>query len=521
MKRFLLTILFIFCSIVAFSQQNLTETQKIETLTKVWGFLKYYHPEVAAGKYNWDEQFIGILPEIRKAENSTEYFDKNFNLSWTQDSTLFTAELSNRLKYIEDNRFQGKPYYVSTYNAGQIEVINEPKYENFEYPDEEYRLLSLVKYWNVIEYFFPYKYMTDQNWGEALTEMIPKFSNAKDATEYHLAMLELVAKTDDTHSILVSEYVYKYFGEKWIPAIFKIIDEVAVVTSFYNDSLARVNDLRIGDVITHIDGKAISDILKDNFKYVPASNYPTKLRYSHNKVFNGSTDSLTVDFERDGKLFKRKIARYFFKSFNFNSDKNGDAKKWEILEDNIGYVHMDRIAGRDNLEVIDDLKNTKAIIFDLRKGTLARLGISRKLNSKSTVFSNITYPDLSYPGKFFWGKNETGSSGGKGYEGLVVILVAEGTQSQAEYVAMSLQTAEKAITIGSQTAGADGNVNPFEFIGGYKTQISGLGIYYPDRTPAQRRGVKIDIEVKPTIQGIREGRDEVLDWAIKFIEQNR
>lgn len=334
-------------------------------------------------------------------------------------------------------------------------------------------------------------------------------------------MQELVTKTDDTHSFLGSEYVLKYFGEKWIPAIFKIIDEVAVVTSFYNDSLASVNDLRIGDVITHIDGKSVTDILKDNFKYIPASNHPTKLRNSYNKVFNNSSDSLTVDIEREGKLFKRKIARYFFKSFNFNSDKNRDAKKWEILEDNIGYVHMDRIAGRDNLEVIDDLKNTKAIIFDLRKGTRASRGLSRKLNTKSKIFSNITYPDLSYPGKFFWGKDETGSSGSKGYEGLVVILVAESTQSQAEYVAMSLQTAEKSITIGSQTAGADGNVIPFEFLGGYKTQISGLGIYYPDRTPAQRRGVKIDIEVKTTIQGIREGRDEVLEKALEYIKNRK
>jgi C-terminal processing protease CtpA/Prc len=86
---------------------------------------------------------------------------------------------------------------------------------------------------------------------------------------------------------------------------------------------------------------------------------------------------------------------------------------------------------------------------------------------------------------------------------------------------MSLQTAENAVTIGSQTAGADGNTVPFVFLGEYQTLITGLGIYYPDRTPAQRKGVKVDIEVKPTIQGIREGRDEVLERALKYIEENR
>ena len=40
------------------AQEKLTENQKLETLCKVWGFLKYYHPFVAKGSYNWDNQLI-------------------------------------------------------------------------------------------------------------------------------------------------------------------------------------------------------------------------------------------------------------------------------------------------------------------------------------------------------------------------------------------------------------------------------------------------------------------------------
>ena len=81
---------------------------------------------------------------------------------------------------------------------------------------------------------------------------------------------------------------------------------------------------------------------------------------------------------------------------------------------------------------------------------------------------------------------------------------------------MAIQTADNVITIGNQTAGADGNIFVFEYIGGYKTAISGLGIMYPDKTETQRKGVKIDIEIKPTIEGLKQGRDEILEKAIEL-----
>ena len=49
--------------------------QKIEdlkTLGLVWGFLKYYHPNIASGNYNWDFELFRILPQIIKSKNSNE-----------------------------------------------------------------------------------------------------------------------------------------------------------------------------------------------------------------------------------------------------------------------------------------------------------------------------------------------------------------------------------------------------------------------------------------------------------------
>jgi C-terminal processing protease CtpA/Prc len=99
----------------------------------------------------------------------------------------------------------------------------------------------------------------------------------------------------------------------------------------------------------------------------------------------------------------------------------------------------------------------------------------------------------------------------------VVILVDEVTQSQAEYTAMALRTAPNALVVGSTTAGADGNVSAIPLPGGLRSMISGIGVFYPDKTPTQRIGIVPDIEVAPTVSGVRDGRDEVLDAALRLI----
>ncbi|MCB1036446.1 MAG: hypothetical protein KDD47_21650 [Acidobacteria bacterium] len=53
--------------------------------------------------------------------------------------------------------------------------------------------------------------------------------------------------------------------------------------------------------------------------------------------------------------------------------------------------------------------------------------------------------------------------------------------------------------------------------GGLHTQISGIGVFYPDKTPTQRVGIVADIAAAPTLEGVRAGRDEVLEAALRHL----
>jgi len=108
------------------------------------------------------------------------------------------------------------------------------------------------------------------------------------------------------------------------------------------------------------------------------------------------------------------------------------------------------------------------------------------------------------------------------YKGRIIILANEITQSQAEYSCMVLQAAYKKVTIiGSQTAGADGDVTGISIPGGIETAFSGHGVHYPDGRPTQGIGIVPDIKISPTINGIKQGRDEVLERAIEFAKTGK
>lgn len=523
--------------------KSLTTIEKLSATAKVWGFLKYYHPQVAKGQYNWDEQLFTVLEKVKKTEtpqefsevlsqwvenlgevkectkclsvNQEELFLKNFDLSWI-DSEIFTKDLSRKLRFIEKNRVQGSQYYISTSPAGNVIVQNEPQYENFTWEEKELRLLSLFRYWNQVEYFFPYKYQMDQSWDKTLEKLLPLFLNAQNEQEYHMAMLQLTATLDDSHGWLITDFTNQHYGYFWAPVKLKMIDGKVVVAEMYDKSKAEKDDWQMGDILKAVAGVLVSELIAEDMKYMSGSNLSAMYRNIEISLLNGSTTSVEIEILRDGKLQKKDVSRYL--KSKFNKEKREDPK-WKIIDGNIGYVNLGILENNDVAQMMKELKTTKAIIFDIRnypKGTLYT--IANEINTESKPFVKFTLPNLEYPGQFTWTEAyNAGKKNHNAYVGKVVLLINENTQSHAEFTAMALQTAPDVTIIGSQTAGADGNVSDISFLGKFKTYMSGIGVFYPDGRETQRIGIVPDIKVKPTLKGIKEGKDEVLEKALEVI----
>lgn len=159
------------------------------------------------------------------------------------------------------------------------------------------------------------------------------------------------------------------------------------------------------------------------------------------------------------------------------------------------------------------------MIIDIRNysSEFVVFALGSLLVDRPTPFARFTVGDLGNPGAFRWAAQTTLTPQQPHYAGKVVMLVDETSLSNAEYTAMAFRASPQAIVVGSTTAGADGNVSPFSLPGGLRTAISGIGVFYPDKRPTQRIGIVPDVEVRPTIAGIRAGRDEVLEEAMRQI----
>jgi C-terminal processing protease CtpA/Prc len=473
------------------------------------------------------EKWVNTLGEVRKTEpilppKDIEYFDENFDLNWINNDKLFSKNLSDKLKFIEDNRFQGNQYYVG-FDSFQNTYVRNHNFSKLNYNDRNSRILVLFVYWNVIEYFFPYKYLMDQKWDNALEEMLPVFIQAKNEDDFYTAMQKLTVKLNDSHAVFyrypTADKVKYYF-----PAKCKIIDEKMIVTEIFNDDLAKAEDIKIGDVITKVNDKTIKDLVLENRSLINGSNEGAYLNYLTEPILSGFTDNVKLEFLTKEITTTRVVNRYDYQNAFKNKYKAIIKKdKFKILENNIGYVDIGELKIKNIPDMVEKLKSTKAIIFDIRKhpdGTAD--DISNFLNSKEKYLNRLTLPDSTYIGKFKWTKlHPCGYENKDSYKGKVIILVNEETLSQGEEMAMYFQTADDATIIGSQTAGADGNVSEFILIPAIFTRFSGAGVYYPDGKETQRTGIIPDIKVKPTIKGIQEGKDEILARALLFIETGK
>jgi C-terminal processing protease CtpA/Prc len=554
----------------------------IALLGKTWGFLKYHHPEIGKGKYDWDGELFQFLPEYMNVNNIRQrdklllrWIEKYGELpecttcketaidayqkpdfSWVENGNMSVA-LKEKIKEIYKNRLQGTHYYVKkAYYDGNPEFLNEQAYST-SFPDKNLRLLALYRYWNIIQYFFPYKYLTDKKWDEVLREYIPVFINAKTALEYQLAVLQLAGETNDTHARLLlaenetdllkgtryaplwTNEIDSLRGTRYAPFQVRFIENKLTVIAYFKPKLKETGGLEIGDFITHINGKKIEYIIDSIKAYYPASNEAARMYYMATDLVRSNNKSIHIVYNSSGTIKQKELTMYERSALNMDR-QNSKLSYNSIMINNdsefIGYITLETIKDTEISHIKESFKNAKGIIIDIRNypATFVPFALGEFFTPKRKPFAKSTTGNLNNPGEFYFSRNVSFLNNNvenrdnlydfekpiseNYFQGKLVVIVNEATISQAEYTAMALKAGENTVIVGSQTQGADGNVSLIPLPGGIKAGISGIGIYYRDGKGTQRIGIVPDIEIKPTIQGIREGRDELLEKAIELIQ---
>jgi C-terminal processing protease CtpA/Prc len=525
-----------------------TQVENLALLAEVWGFLKYHHPAITRGDVDWDAALLNVLPPITAARDRAAALaaldrwvaqpgaappcapcatvDADVHLApdndWIHDSARLGPELSARLADVHRNRSTAPAQrYVSfAPGVGNPQFAGEASYLAGDVPDAGFRLLALFRYWNVIRYWFPYRDLIDDDWHDVLREFIPALLHADDDATYRLAMLRLAGRIQDTHAgVSATHELLPPQGSAQLPVVLRFVEGRAVVTGYSHAQLGPASGLEVGDVVLRIDDAHVDSLVAAWAPYHPASNEPARLRDMARTLTRGAPGAVRVTVLRDGTQREITAERVPVASLDARAGATHDlpgSDAFRMLDDDVAYLKLSAVRVDDVPQYFERAADAAVFVVDIRNypAQFVPYAIGGRLVAEPTPFAMFTNGDASNPGAFGWTAPAMLQPQAPRYTGTVVILVDETSISQSEFTAMALRAAPGAIVVGSTTAGADGNVSVVPLPGGPTTTITGIGVFYPDRSPTQRIGILPDLEVRPTIAGIRAGRDEVLEAGV-------
>jgi C-terminal processing protease CtpA/Prc len=333
-------------------------------------------------------------------------------------------------------------------------------------------------------------------------------------------MMALIGRAHDGHANLWNALAVRPpIGTCQFPVTVRFIENQAVVYSNIVPEAAKESGLAIGDTITDIDGVPVKKLVETWMPYYTGSNDAARMRDVAMNLTRGKCGDANAGILRDGKPLALKPKRVLVspQSMGFTHDLAGET--FRLLSKDVAYLKLSSVKAADAAHYIEGAAGTKGLIIDIRNypSEFMVFALGQLLVGNETPFARFTVGDLANPGVFHWTAPMVLTPDKPLYTGKIAILVDETSISQAEYTSMAFRASPRAIVVGSTTAGADGNVSQFALPGGLNTMISGIGVFYPDKKPTQRIGILPDFEVRPTIAGIRAGRDEVLEEALRQV----
>lgn len=531
---------------IAARELTTIQVQNLQLLAMVWGFAKYHHPKVTTGGANWDYELFRALPAVLAAADRgtattamVTWLDRLGTVpacgpcatprtsaqlpadnAWIGDVATLGAALSDRLQTILRNRpvSPSQHYVAFVPNVGNPDFSAERRYTALSSPDAGYRLLALYRLWNIIKYWFPYRDVMNEDWNGVLLEFIPVMMRSMDGDAYRLALIRLIARVHDTHANIWSDLrVQPPTGTSEAPLILRFVEDKLVVTGYSHATLGPATGLKVGDEIRSIGGVSVEALVDSLRPYYPASNEPTRLRDIARSLTRGSGPVMLAGVGASG-AFSASVDRLPTSTLDRTRVSVHDlpGPTFRMLTDSVAYLKLSSVVAANAASYITQAQGAKVLVIDIRNypSEFVVFALGGHLVGREESFARFTAGDATNPGAFLWSATVSHAPRTPRFTGSVVILVDEVSQSQAEYTAMAFRVAPGAIVVGSTTAGADGNVSRIPLPGNVEGMISGIGVFYPDGGATQRIGIVPDLVVRPTVAGIRAGRDEVLEAGV-------
>jgi C-terminal processing protease CtpA/Prc len=487
--------------------KDTTYNHELVKICTLWGNIKYVY-----SKPNELAECDSVLVQFLRTHSSTTFHRTHLTES------QFRQFAEHRLPQMRNSRWRQRLDTI-------LQIPSYTEQKRFMSLTMEFRLLSLFDAWNIVRFHFAYLHLVDNKWEQVLEKFIPKFEQSSDSLEYLECVMEFSTYLRDSHVRVYSPILDRTYSS--VPPVeVDNIEHHTVVTNI-TDSARLQNAVKIGDVISFVDGKPIAFLRNQWKKRIAAStNQYFEWRF-HRYLLAGDSTPITLSITRNDSVFTVYVPR----SHSLAPTLIPFAPKQKLperLPSSIAYVDLTRLQPKDVDSIFSRL-SAQGLILDLRgypQGTFDRIfswltaqptiisqwqGHSKFFHPRTEAITATVEKQILHPGQ----KHNS-------YNGAIVVLVNASAISQAEHTCLALFQSRRGKSIrfvGEATAGANGGVKYATLANNVRIRFSSEDIRYADGRQLQRIGILPNVEAKPTIAGIRAGRDEVLEKGMEVLRE--
>ncbi|HSJ13497.1 MAG TPA: S41 family peptidase [Longimicrobiales bacterium] len=404
-------------------------------------------------------------------------------------------------------------------------------------PEHE-RIAGLSLLWAEIRYGYPDFVLSapELNWDSLYIATIPKVQAAQSSFDYYRVLQDFVARLGDSHTnAYMSSTIYQRWGAR-PPLATRLIDGRVLVTDVRSSSLAALG-VRAGQEVVAVDGVPVQEYAAERVRpYVSASTpQDADVRtYSYDLLRGWEQDSVSLTLrDARGRTDSLRLARS-----GYDDVASIPMVRDSVLPGNIGYLRIDTF-GADTVvplmrAAMARLADTDGLIVDVRYNGGGSTNIGYAL---LRVLAERPFPSSGQRTRYY-----SALSRARGSEPLfvqfpidsirpdtihphygkpVAMLIGPMTFSAAEDFAVAFDNMERGPMIGEPTGGNTGQPLFFPLPGGGAARVRTKHDLYPEGREFLFVGVQPDILVRPRAEGIRAGRDEVLEAALGYLRENR
>jgi C-terminal processing protease CtpA/Prc len=381
--------------------------------------------------------------------------------------------------------------------------------------DRATRLGDVALAWGVFQHFYPYFDVVGTDWRAELPRALLTAATDTDAAAFSRTLNRMVAALKDGHGYVQD---WNSAGSSNPSLGLTLLGETPVV-KFSTGSAASVPT---GSRILSVDGEAVAVRMARLRSEISAANPGwMAVRLERQLLLGPAGTRVRLEVALpSGETVNREVPRE--KGGGQQVDPRLPAQVAE-LRPGIWYVDLDRISDQEFEKALPSLAAAKGVIFDLRGYPKMGPSFLQHLTDNTLESAYWNVPIVTQPDGQGWEwdlrRRWTLPPLGPRIGGKVAFLTGGGAISYAESCLGIVEAYKLAEIVGEPSAGTNGSVNPFTLPGGFYISWTGMKVLKHDDSRHHGVGILPTVPVSPTLKGLAEGRDEVLEMGLKVVSR--